>query len=75
MIGYYPELHTEYARRKDIECYDIESKGRAARAVANAERPINQNLDSVRCHANPDERPQIFPVVGPGHQRPVEEVV
>ena len=23
MIGYYPELHTEYARRKDIECYDL----------------------------------------------------
>ena len=26
MIGYYPELHTEYARRKDIECYDIEAR-------------------------------------------------
>ena len=28
MIGYYPELHTEYARRKDIECYDIEARER-----------------------------------------------
>ena len=50
MIGYYPELHTEYARRKDIECYDIEAKWRAARAVALSRVPKG------RCHANPDER-------------------
>ena len=26
MIGYIPYLNTEYARRKDIECYDIEAR-------------------------------------------------
>ena len=59
MIGYYPELHTEYARRKDIECYDIEAKGRAARAVALSRVPKG------RCHANPDERPDNIPGTAP----------
>ena len=44
MIGYYPELHTEYARRKDIECYDIEAKWRAARAVADDVRTPNAKV-------------------------------
>ena len=56
MIGYYPELHTEYARRKDIECYDIEAKWRAARAVADDVRTPN---------ANPDERPDNIPGTAP----------
>jgi hypothetical protein len=41
---------------------------RAARAV------VLSRASKDRCHTNPDERHAIFPVVGPGHQRPVEEV-
>lgn len=55
MIGHIDYLNTEYARNKDIECYDIESKGRAARAVTEG-----------HCtQANPDERPQIIPGTAP----------
>ena len=50
MTGHIPYLNTEYARNKDIECYDIESKGRAARAVEMCRYPKSVN-------ANPDERP------------------
>jgi hypothetical protein len=42
---------------------------RAARAVVVGKGPKRT------MHTNPDERHVIFPVVGPGHQRPVEEVV
>jgi hypothetical protein len=59
-------LTTPYAQTKMIEEYN-NPKGRAARAVGNE---LNE-----KSQPNPDERPQIFPVVGPGHQRPVEEVV
>lgn len=56
MTGYIPYLNTEYARNKEIECYDIESKGRAARAVADDVRTPN---------ANPDERPDNIPGTAP----------
>ena len=56
MIGYCPELHNEYARNKERECYDIESKGRAASAVAEDVRTPK---------ANPDERPEYIPGTAP----------
>lgn len=62
MIGYCPELHSEYAREKMIEQYNNESKGRAARAVVLS-RASDINTD--RCHTNPDERPQNIPGTAP----------
>ena len=41
MIGYYPELHTEYARRKDIECYDIEAREKE-RALDDGQQEGNE---------------------------------
>ena len=43
MIGYYPELHTEYARRKDIECYDIEARQKE-KALDDGEQEGNEYI-------------------------------
>ena len=59
MIGYCPELHTEYARQKDQECYDIEA------------REKERALDDGQHEGNEYQ----FPVIGSGYQKPVEEVV
>ena len=41
MIGYYPELHTEYARQKDQECYDIEARQKE-KALDDGEQEGNE---------------------------------
>ena len=43
MIGYYPELHTEYARRKDIECYDIEAREKE-KVLDDGEQEGNESI-------------------------------
>ena len=59
MIGHIPYLNTEYARRKDIECYDIEA------------RQKEKALDDGQQEGNEYQ----IPVIGSGHQKPVEEAV
>ena len=43
MIGYYPELHTEYARQKDQECYDIEAREKE-RALDDGQQESNEYI-------------------------------
>ena len=43
MIGYIPYLNTEYARRKDIECYDIEAREKE-KALDDGEQEGNEYI-------------------------------
>ena len=46
MIGYCPELHTEYARQKDQECYDIEAREKE-RALDDGQQESNEYKKSI----------------------------
>ena len=43
MIGYCPELNTEYARQKDQECYDIEAR-KKEKALDDGEQEGNEYI-------------------------------
>ena len=46
MIGHIPYLNTEYARRKDIECYDIEARQKE-KALDDGEQEGNEYKKSI----------------------------
>ena len=46
MTGHIPYLNTEYARRKDIECYDIEARQKE-KALDDGEQESNEYKKSI----------------------------